>query len=231
MDVTTVVVSGVTAVIIYGLLTILYKPNPLYDSIEGFCFGCNAAGTVVSQIVTIESSLVLPLTTNFANQWWLLFGWALGLCFISLYFRKYIELFRFASAVVLAVNIAQTVRSNAQVIWSEVSTAGTLYNISYVVLWLFFIGGIFYYIYARKLEKPLAIPREIGRWIVVFELGAVVSPLYMRYVDTAIYWTITVQQSPCWWVPIVIGVIVLLDAANNKYGLFGKKAQVVEAKT
>lgn len=219
------------ALMAYGMLTILYKMNPLYDLVEGIGMGAMVGVSVLTNSQTVWTQVLLPLQTNFVSNWWVLFAVALGALFFCLYIRSVVEIFRFASSFVLAINLATIVRTNSTAIWAQVTASSQILNFSYLVLWLFFIFGCFYFIYSKKLEKPLGIPREIGRWVMIFELGALLTPMYLRYVEVAIAWTLRINASPAWFVPFLIFAIIAVDAINGKLGLIKRQPKEVVTKT
>lgn len=219
-----------TAFVLYGILSTIYRTNPFYDSVEGIGIGAAVGMAFWDNFKTIHTQLYLPITTNFGANWWLIFAILLGVLHFFLYIRSLIEVFRFAAVVVLSISIATIVRTNTAAIWQQVWSSARLYDFSYFVLFICFLFGVLYFIYSRKLEKPLRVPREIGRWIMVFSLGALLTPMYLRYVEAMIGWTYKINVSPAWWVPYVVFAGIAVDALNRKYK-FLTKSKEIPAKT
>lgn len=215
------------AIVIFGILSSIYKSNPIYDYIEGMGMGAATAGTVWSSITSVNTQILRPLQTNFTANWWVLIAAVFGFLFFTLFVRQLIEVFRFVSTIALATGLALTIRTAAATMWSEVTSSSHIYDFSYAVLWLFFCFGVLYFIYGKKLDKPMRIPREIGRWAMIFELGTLLTPMYLRYVETSIGWTIKVLDSPAWFIPFIFGAAVLIDIMNNKYKFLTRSKEAV----
>jgi len=218
------------ALAMYGVLSTLYRMNPLYDTVEGLAMGSAGAVTLFSNFNTINTSIYLPLTRNFATNAWLLIAVTFGLLYFTVYTPRFRELFRFVSAIGVGVVMAVTVITNSTAIWQQVYRSAQVSDIGFAIVWIFFIFGTFYFIYAQKFEKALTIPRNLGRWVLVFGLAAQASPMWMRYGEDLIGWSVKVYQSPAWWIPYLVFAFIAIDALGRKFGLFGKPKQQIEAK-
>jgi len=206
------------AFVLYGLLTTIYRTNPVYDAIEGIGIGAAVGSLLWNNINNFNTQLWRPITTNFNANWFLIFAIILGAANFFVYVRRYVEIFRFAAIISLAISIATTVRTNTAVFWQMVwYSAQMQQDIMYIFVWITFIGGMFYFLYSKKLDKPLSVPREIGRWFLVFELGALLTPLFFRGTEAMLGWTLRINSSPAWMVPYLIFAGVALDALNSKY--------------
>lgn len=213
------------AIVLYGLLTTIYKSNPFYDAVEGIGIGAAVGLTFWDNYNTIRTQLYIPLADNFATQWWLIFAALLGISYFFLYIRSLSEIFRFVSVFSLSLSLGQAVRTTTASMWQMVWTAANTQDLGYIVVWVFFILSMIYFIYAKKLEGPLAIPREIGRWLLVFELGALITPLYFRGVEAILGWTYKVNTSPAWWIPYAIFAVIAVDALNSKYHFITRRQE------
>ncbi|MDQ1281372.1 MAG: hypothetical protein QG670_2637 [Thermoproteota archaeon] len=215
------------AIVQYAILSTIYKENWFYNAVEGLCLGAICGFTIFDNLLIINNNIIRPIQTAYANNWWLIFSIILGGLFMTLYVRRLINVFRLVQTITLTLLLALIVRTNSGAVWAQVTASSTIYDFSYFALWLTFIFGSIYFVYSRKLEKITAIPREIGRWVIVFELGALLMPMYLRYCDGAIGWTVKLNNSPAWWVPFVAGAAVLIHAIATKYGLIGRRVVAV----
>lgn len=175
-----------SALIIFGIMSTLYKMNPIYDLMEGIGMGATASYNVASALLSMNNQLIRPLTANFAANWWVMFAVIYGLLHFTLYVRSLIEVFRFVSIVTLSVNVGSAVRTNAAAIWNQVIASARIQDFSYFVLWICFFFATIYFIYGKKVDKALSYPRKIGRWVIIFELGALLTPMFLRC--RSIYW-------------------------------------------
>lgn len=228
MDIYYTIFYFALAFVLYGLLTTIYRTNPFYDAIEGLGIGAAVGSTLWNQLNQANTQLYIPITSNFGANWYLIFAVLLGAFNFFVYIRRYVEIFRFVAIIALAISIATTVRTNTAVFWQMVWYSAQLQvDPMYIFVWITFIGSMFYFIYAKKLDKPFAIPREIGRWFIVFELGALLTPLFFRGVEAMIGWTYRINTSPAWMVPYIVFAFVALDALNSKYHFLGKQKETI----
>lgn len=216
-----------TATMLYTILSTIYRTNAAYDIAEGLGIGAGVGVTFWTNYQTVYTQLYMPITTNLFANWWLFFAVAMGVLHFCLYVRRLIEVFRFVAIASLSISIATVVRTNSAAIWQQIYVSAQLKDFSYIFIWIFFLFGMLYFIYSRKLERPLAVPREIGRWVMVFSLGALLTPMYLRYVEAMIGWTYRINVSPAWWVPYVVFAVIVVDALNRKYKFLTGRTEVI----
>jgi len=216
------------ALLVYGVWSTIYRMNPLYDAVEGIAMGSATSSGILGNWTSIETNIITPIQSNFAANSWLLLAVVFGLCYFFIYVRRYIAIFRFVSGITMAVSIAFVVRTNAAAIWAQVISSARVTDIGTFAVFLVFVSGVFYFIYGRKTEKFLSLPRVAGRWAMVFALGALLTPMFLRYLENYVGWSVKIKNSPAWWIPYVIFAYIVIDAVRRRSST---KRQEIAAKT
>jgi len=211
------------AILQWGIYSSVYKENAFYDIAEGLALGATAGISVMDNLNNANSLILLPLQNNFSTYWWVIFSVILGLLYFTVYIKRAIEVFRLVTIFVLSIEVGLLARTYASAGWAQVTGVAKVLNFNSLVVWILCIGGFCYFIFSRKLEKPFRIPREFGRWVMIFEIGVLLTPMFLRYVEGGINWQVQINASPAWMVPFVVFAVVLVDALNGKYGFYGKK--------
>jgi len=220
------------ALVQWIMLSTIYKENPFYDIVEGLSLGATVGMSIMDNWNNLQNLVLRPIYNQPSTSLWVVIALIWGLLYFTRYFRRLIEVFRFLTAFSLAISVALSARTVAATGWAQVTgSVAQLKDFNGFIVWLFFIGGMFYYVFGKKLGKPLAPVLVFGRWVMIWTIGALLTPMGFRYFEAGITWSIQINNSPAWWIPFAVFAIIVVDALNDKYRFFGKAKQIEAQRT
>jgi hypothetical protein len=214
-------VNAVAMFVMWALLTQLYKPNEGYFILESIVVGVATGDFFLRQLITLRDSILTPLQ---GGEMFYILPLAFGLLYFFIFSRKYRAIYRFTVITTLLPQMAigMTAFMNVMLTWAfHNASLGSMGDIV-IVVGTFFV--ITYFLYGEKVSRYLSIPRTIGL-IFLYCFVAGIIPASWEGFYTGIVSLAIDSAGPLVIIPVIIGLLVLVDAAVGWKKIFGMKTE------
>jgi hypothetical protein len=190
-----------------------YKRTILWTALQGLMIGAFASVNLVAAIETIRKSSVATIELGDVSG---VIAFIFGLLYFSILIPQLRYLFRIVSAMTLAVTIGT---NEPQVVYSAYATiVGYAENFtkspSYALVFILFMCALLYFVFAKKMEGPLRIPRIIGVYTIYTFSALMMAPDFYFFTDKLTAFMATVALSPAVLVLVAAFVVILIDIAR-----------------
>jgi hypothetical protein len=210
------------AFVIYGTLTQLYKINPIFTFLEHAIIGVGMAHTIVIGIDTIDKNVVRNLSTNPL----LIVVFLLGFCYFCVFIPQLRSVYRGVNVMTVGATLGVGLPMYMNETWAAVTKYSAITDFNVLIVFLAFIFGSTYFLFSKSLEGVTSWPRRIGLYAVYAYIGSSIGPMWFRYVNTLIGWSIVVFHSPGIYVVALIFIGILIDVAVGWRRILGLEAKV-----
>jgi hypothetical protein len=217
-----------SAILIFGVMSVLYKENPIYAIIENAMIGVNLAHLLIVGFTSINQNLIGGLT---GGDWTMIIPILIGLSYLTIFSRGMAPIYRsiistrIGSMIGIEVGMSVTVAiTQITAIAEGVGTEiGNLLAIATIIICLF------YFTFSRMTERVFAAPRKVARWAMFLYFAAYIATLYGTRVDAFVGWMFTFALSPAVYIIPIIAIVLAVDVFVGWKKIFGMKEVAVEA--
>jgi len=151
----------IRGLIMITALSLVYKRNMGFVVLENMMVGAICGITVAEQLKSISQSVQPKLA---AGNYMVIIPIIFGLSFVSTYFRRTRFILRLAVIIQLAITLGLSLPQQYYNIYSISLGYTNWTDINRIAMSILFICAITFFIFGRKISRPLRIPMVIGSY-------------------------------------------------------------------
>lgn len=162
--------SLIQVICILGILTFLWKSNPLFK----FVLSTFVGFTVAHIFITVIPHMTSSFESVGAGDILTIIPIAVGLLSLTRLSKKYLWVNRYTIAMILGTGLGLNIRSEVAKIFVNLGAVIVpLTSIENIVLVLAFICPLIYFIFTRKEGGLLKYPAQAGRYLFMMWVGII----------------------------------------------------------
>lgn len=212
------------AVIYYGLLTSLYKDNPIYTFVEPLVVGALLGNEVAVNLTRIQTSVLGPLA---AGNLILIGTVVVGVLYFFILSPRLSAGYRLVCVLSLAATFGLEQSSSWTTAYlTNMMWATSVTDISSLLLVIGVVTTVIYFTFSRKMEAPLRHIRTVGKVFLFAFFGISVGTMWWRYTNKAIGLAMQAITPPGIYVPFLIALYIALDALGVINRITGRKPSI-----
>jgi len=171
------------ALIMVTALSLVYKRNIGFVTLENLMVGAICGITIAEQWKAITQSAIPKIN---AGNWTVLVPIIFGLSFFSMFFRRTRYILRLLIIIQLAVTLGLAVPQQYYNIYS-ISLGYTKWtDINRIAMSILFICAVTFFIFGKKISRPLRIPMVIGSYAIYTYCALMTSTVVFLGADNII---------------------------------------------
>lgn len=215
-----ILVSLIPAILIYGIVSVMYKRNLVFGICQNFVIAFIMAQGVAQALRGFHAQAWTPLL---AGDIGFIIPLLLALGYFTILTRKYINVYRLVFLLTFMIGIGTAVVTSLGTASGQLLGMAALGDINSVLYLIFFIAAISYFTFSKRLEAPLRPLRSLGLVIVLLWAGQGVATLQTFQMEYVIGWQLLIVDGPGIYVIAILAIGILLDVVGFWRALgFGK---------
>jgi hypothetical protein len=217
-----------SAIVVFGVYSSLYKENPIYAFIEHAMIGMSLAQVLVVGWESISKNLFTPLG---AGNYEMIIPILIGLSYLTIFVRRFAPFYRSVISARIGAMLGLEVGMSITVSISQIIAVaeGIATDLSNVLAILTMIFILFYFTFSRATDRWFSLPRQISRWAIFLFFAANVATLYGTRLDAFVGWMFTIALSPAVVIIPIVAVILLIDIFVGWSKILGLRKVTAEA--
>ena len=164
--------TWIAAIATIGIMSFVFKDNPLYRLVENVYVGVSAGHALVLGWINIRDQGIAPLTSE--GQWSVIIPLVLGLFLYTRYFKDIAWLSRFPLAILVGIGTGLAIRGTigSQIGNQVKSTVLPLDSINNAIIVFGTLGVLAYFYFSKEHKGVLKHVSTFGRCIMMVSFGA-----------------------------------------------------------
>ncbi|HOV65932.1 MAG TPA: hypothetical protein PLR48_03160 [Bacillota bacterium] len=164
--------TWIAAIATIGIMSFVFKDNPLYRIVENVYVGVSAGHALVLGWINIRDQGITPLTSE--GEWSVIIPLLLGLLLYTRYFKDIAWLSRFALSILVGIGTGLAIRGTigSQIVNQVKSTVLPLNNINNAIIVFGTLGVLSYFYFSKEHRGVLKHVSTFGRCVMMVSFGA-----------------------------------------------------------
>jgi hypothetical protein len=219
----------IVAFAFFSIYSILYKYNLLYGTVEAWVLGLGMAHVALGAWRSISTTIVVKAQAgDLLNTGIPLI---IGLLYFTVFFPQVKTFYTYVVMLSSAATMGVRMPMGVGLGWGAATgMAGKATSSGWEFLsFLVFIVTIIYFLFSRKLEGPTRIPSAIGRLCLWVYCCTGLTTTAMARVNMMEGYLLEIFGGIGWWVPLIIGVGILIDLVVGWRNILGLAPRVEPA--
>lgn len=221
-----IVESLLPAILIYGIISVMYKRNRVFSVLQNFVLAVVMAQGVAKSLYSFNSQVLVPMV---GGEWIFIIAFLMGVGYFTFLTKKYINIYRFIFLLSFVTGIGATVTSGFATAAGQLIGMGKIIEVNHIIYLIFFIAAITYFTFSKRLERSLRHVRTLGLAVILVWAGSGVATLLADPYLTS--WQLIIIEGPGIWVIAIIGLGILLDILGVWDSILGRKEAKVTPTT
>jgi len=210
MDITTTILEIVLAFVILSIISAqLYGYSPLFLVVEQLLAGMLMGNHLLTVYKSFWNGQFTPLMKGNLT---FIGPIILGILTFTFFKMSTRPVYR----AIMVYNGSVAIGTAMVTVWTTTITSIISYtkvtSINNLALGIPMILGIFYFAFSRSLSTgQFANLKKIGRYAIFIYIGSSLGPMWMRYQNSMIGWTIRIVENPGVWLLPIFFVVFLIQ--------------------
>ncbi len=164
--------TWIAAIATIGIMSFVFKDNPLYRLVENVYVGVSAGHALVLGWINIRDQGITPLTSE--GEWSVIIPLLLGLLLYTRYFKDIAWLSRFPLSILVGIGTGLAIRGTigSQIVNQVKSTVLPLNNINNAIIVFGTLGVLSYFYFSKEHRGVLKHVSTFGRCVMMVSFGA-----------------------------------------------------------
>jgi len=164
--------TWIAAIATIGIMSFVFKDNPLYRIVENVYVGVSAGHALVLGWINIRDQGITPLTSE--GEWSVIIPLLLGLLLYTRYFKDIAWLSRFPLSILVGIGTGLAIRGTigSQIVNQVKSTVLPLNNINNAIIVFGTLGVLYYFYFSKEHRGVLKHVSTFGRCVMMVSFGA-----------------------------------------------------------
>ena len=164
--------TWIAAIATIGIMSFVFKDNPLYRLVENVFVGVSAGHALVLGWINIRDQGITPLTSE--GEWSVIIPLLLGLLLYTRYFKDIAWLSRFPLSILVGIGTGLAIRGTigSQIVNQVKSTVLPLNNINNAIIVFGTLGVLSYFYFSKEHRGVLKHVSTFGRCVMMVSFGA-----------------------------------------------------------
>lgn len=164
--------TWIAAIATIGIMSFVFKDNPLYRIVENVYVGVSAGHALVLGWINIRDQGITPLTSE--GEWSVIIPLLLGLLLYTRYFKDIAWLSRFPLSILVGIGTGLAIRGTigSQIVNQVKSTVLPLNNINNAIIVFGTLGVLSYFYFSKEHRGVLKHVSTFGRCVMMVSFGA-----------------------------------------------------------
>ena len=219
----------ITATVVMGLWSTMYKPNPLFKVIQTIIVGFASAHAVLAAITNIDRYCRIPITQG-DYIIWLAVVW--GVCHYAYFSSRLRGIYRICMFLTVSISLGQTLPSSLDSFLRMMSNWVGLAFSSDPLMWIFMIMFyllLMYFLYWKRFDdvvgktKWFSQLRVIASFALLAYVGYACGINFLQWLILAVGLTADIETNVGIYVPIIIGLFIAIDIVIGLRTIMGSK--------
>jgi hypothetical protein len=203
----------------------IYKDNPAYTMVEASSLGVIGAHYFVIALDILQKTVWGNLM---AGVWWYIIAVAFGISFFFILAPPgpLRTIFRAATTLMIITELGRGLPSAVGYIFQAYQGATQVFSIGKAAWVVCLIFGLTFYIWNRKTEKVLTIPREIGKYVWYVYAAYNTAGSYLTRAGALIILSNRAIQWPMTLITLAALGIIAIEAVFGWNELLGRRPEI-----
>ncbi len=164
--------TWIAAIATIGIMSFVFKDNPLYRIVENVYVGVSAGHALVLGWINIRDQGITPLTAE--GEWSVIIPLLLGLLLYTRYFKDIAWLSRFPLSILVGIGTGLAIRGTigSQIVNQVKSTVLPLNSINNAIIIFGTLGVLSYFYFSKEHRGVLKHVSTFGRCVMMVSFGA-----------------------------------------------------------
>ncbi len=164
--------TWIAAISTIGIMSFVFKDNPLYRIVENVYVGVSAGHALVLGWINIRDQGITPLTAE--GEWSVIIPLLLGLLLYTRYFKDIAWLSRFPLSILVGIGTGLAIRGTigSQIVNQVKSTVLPLNSINNAIIIFGTLGVLSYFYFSKEHRGVLKHVSTFGRCVMMVSFGA-----------------------------------------------------------